>query len=459
MKQKPLATFNQGDIVELIIEGISNEGSGIARIGEENFVIFVEDALPSEKISCRIVQKKRTWASGKVLERKNTAEIRRAPLCSSALTCGGCTHQHICYSHQLETKKQTVKDALERIGHFEDFTLFDCKSSPSEFGYRNKASIPVAWKNGKFLAGFYKKLSHYIVPFASCPVLALRVEEICKILLAEIEKNKLSNVREIVVRSATNGTDSLACVIMTRQPSKQEIETLKRIAKGIKQLTGLSVNINESDSNFIWGDKFINIYGKDTMTETLDGLTFTMEVSSFFQINSLQAEQLYKYVIELLKAGEEIKSNILELYSGVGSLTCFLARAVKNTQSVLAVESWKPASKYITHNAEQNNLSNVGVMEMEAEDAVELLEQKGEMNFDAVVLDPPRSGCDKRVLEALIKISAPKIIYVSCNPATLARDAEILCQGGYKLISAKPFDMFPETGHVETVALMSRVDK
>ena len=124
-----------------------------------------------------------------------------------------------------------------------------------------------------------------------------------------------------------------------------------------------------------------------------------------------------------------------------------------------AVESWKPASKYITHNAKQNNLTNVRVMEMEAEEAVALLEQRGEMNFDAVVLDPPRSGCDKKVLEALIKISASKIIYVSCNPATLARDAEILCQGGYKLISAKPFDMFPETGHVETVALMSKAEK
>ena len=156
------------------------------------------------------------------------------------------------------------------------------------------------------LAGFYKKHSHYIVPFASCPVLTPRVEEICKKLLAEIEKNKLQSVREIVVRSATNEIDSLACIIMTRQPNKQEVKTLKQIAKGIKQLTGLSVNINESGSNFIWGDKSINIYGKDTMTETLDDLTFTMEVSSFFQINSLQAEQLYKYVIELLNTGKEI---------------------------------------------------------------------------------------------------------------------------------------------------------
>lgn len=459
MKQKPLTTLNQGDIIELTIEGLSNEGSGIARIGEENFVIFVEDALPCEKISCRVVQKKRTWASGKVLERKNSSEFRRTPMCSSALACGGCTHQHICYAHQLEAKKQTVKDALTRIGHLENFTLFDCESSPCEFGYRNKASIPVAWSHGKFLAGFYKKHSHYIVPFASCPVLSPMMEEICKKLLAEIEKNKLQDVRELVIRSATNGTDSLACVIMTRQPNKQEIETLKRISRGIKQLTGLSVNINENGSNFIWGDKFINIYGNNTMTETLDGLTFTMEVSSFFQINSLQAEQLYKYVIEILKAEEEIKSNILESYSGVGSLTCFLARAVKNTQSVLAVESWKPASKYITHNAKQNNLTNVRVMEMEAEEAVDLLLQKGEKNFDAVVLDPPRSGCDKRVLEALIQISAPKIIYVSCNPATLARDAEIFCQSGYKLISAKPFDMFPQTGHVETVALIAKLNK
>lgn len=457
MKQEQ-TKINQGDIIELTIEGISNEGSGIARIGTENFVIFVEDALPGEKISCRVVQKKRTWASGKVLERKNPSGIRITPLCPSSLTCGGCTHQHICYAHQLEAKKQTVKDALTRIGHFENFTLFDCEASPCEFGYRNKASIPVTWSRGKFLAGFYKKRSHYIVPFASCPVLSPRVEDICQKLLAEIATAKLQNVREIVVRSATNGTDSLACVIMTKQPTKQDIETLKQIANHTKPLTGLSVNINGSGSNFIWGDRFINIYGSDTMKETLDGLTFIMEVSSFFQINSAQAEQLYKYVVDLLKTGEETKSNILELYSGVGSLTCFLARAVKNTGQVLAVESWKPASKYILHNARQNNLSNVRVMEMEAEKAVEMLEQKKETSFDAVVLDPPRSGCDKKVIESLIKISAPKIIYVSCNPATLARDAELLCRAGYKLISAKPFDMFPQTGHVETVALMSSVN-
>ena len=443
----------QGDIVTVKVESLSNEGSGVARIGAENFVVFVEDALPGEEVACRILQKKRTWASAKVLERKNSSPTRRAPLCASANICGGCTHQHICYESQLEAKKQTVEDALARIGHFENFTLFDCRAAKNEFGYRNKASIPVAWKHGRCIAGFYRKHSHYIVPFKKCPVLAPRLDKICRELLAQIERANLQAVREIVVRVAMNETDALACVVVTRPPRKQEIDTLKQIAKGIKGLSGFCLNINTSNSNFIWGDKFLHIAGKDTMTETLDGLAFTMEVSSFFQVNSLQAEALYKYVARLVK-----ERDTLELYSGVGSLTCFLARAVGQGRSVTAVENWLPASKYILQNAERNNLHNVKALEMSAEDAVKLLVKKGE-NFGTVVLDPPRSGCDKSVLEAIIKISPRDIIYVSCNPATLARDARILCDSGYKLVSAMPFDMFSQTGHVETVALLSREAK
>ncbi len=450
----------QGDILEVSITGLNNEGEGIARVGENDFVLFVPDALPGEKVSARIVTLKKKYGIAKVLKRFNDSPDRIKPRCADFGKCGGCQLQHINYAAQLKLKTQTVYDALSRIGGIENPPVFDCAASPSEWHYRNKASLP-AQKDFKsrFKLGFYKKRSHDVVEFKACPVLFSEIEREILLLKQYFEDRKFNGydekqpknagnfIRHIVLRFAKFSGEFIGSVVVNRFPNEKEKAALAAIER-ISALSGLVLNKNDAQGNFIWGGVFRRIFGRQELKETFEKFSFVSEISSFFQINSEQALNLYKYTAE--KAKECRAENILELYAGTGTLSCFLA---ENAKKVAAVESWRAASKYIACNAKLNNLDNIAVYEDTAEKiSAELSDEK----FDAIVLDPPRTGCDKTVLNAILKISPRNIIYVSCNPTTFARDCRILIESGkYKLVSAQPFDMFPQTGHVETVAVLT----
>jgi len=460
--------LQQGDKITLNITGINNEGEGVARTGEEHFVIFVPDVLPGENVECRIVSLKKNYAVGKVVERRNNSSDRTEPLCASFNKCGGCQLQNMLYTAQLQLKRQTVEDALYRIGgeagHIE---VPDCIASPRQWGYRNKASLPVQQTKGNhFLTGFYKKRSHDIVPFTHCPVIMPFIEDAIISFIPEIkkegfcgfnERNKenVNNViRHIIFRKAEFTEESLCGIVGTQSLSQGEVSKLIAVAKKRKTIfNGLIFNKNASGGNFIWGDKFSRILGKTVMNESLGNYKFMFEVSSFFQVNSSQALNLYNYVKDLVSRVCP-EGKILELYSGIGSLTVFLADVSK---SVTAVESWEPASKYILKNAQLNGFNNVRVYSTTAED---IAVRQPLSNYDAIILDPPRTGCSSVVVKSLLNISPDYIIYISCNPATLARDVKLLAtDNAYILKSIQPFDMFPQTGHVECVALMSRVQK
>ena len=452
--------MRQGDIVRLKVSGISSEGSGIARSSECGFVFFIDGAILDEEVTCRIVTIKKNYAICKVLERHCDSSDRTSPVCLHFGKCGGCHLQHMIYPAQLRFKTQTVKDALMRIGGILNPNVADCVPSPQEWGYRNKASLPIqrtCFDN--FTVGFYKVRSHDIVPLSACPVLMPELERDVLLLTDEMRnnnfcgydiKNSGSNfIKHIVMRRTGFTDESLCAVIGNRKISDKEISTLKSIAKKLPpSLKGMSFNLHKSDSNFLWGDTFTDIYGAKSITETLDNFSFKYEISSFFQINPRQTLNLYKYASGLLG---DLPSNVLELYAGVGSLTAFLA-SVSN--SVTAVESWLPASKYMKINAQDNGLKNIRFYSSRAEDIINSLTDEA---YDAVVLDPPRTGCDASVIDAIVKISPKKIIYVSCNPATLARDVKLLSKGGYVFQNAVPFDMFPQTTHVECVVLMSKM--
>jgi len=451
----------QGDIVEIEITGLNNEGEGIARVGEQEFVLFVPNALPGEKLSARVVTLKKKYGIAKVLKRYNDSADRVNPKCPSFGLCGGCQLQHLSYEAQLKLKTQTVYDALTRIGGIEQPKVEKCLPSPNIWHYRNKASVP-AQKDFKhsLKLGFYKKRSHDVVEFKSCPVLFKDMErEILNFKIFfelnrlngynEKQSNNVNNfIRHLVFRFTKFTKEASACLVVNREPYAKEKNILSRI-KPVYPLNGIILNKNNKDSNFIWGDKDICILGVKTLSEKLGKYKFSFEISSFFQVNPEQAKNIYEYAAG--KAKEYGAQSILELYAGIGTLSCFLA---ENARSVTAVESWKAASKYILKNARRNNLDNIKVYEDTAEKvATELSNER----FDTIVLDPPRTGCDKTVIEAISKISPQTVIYVSCNPATLARDAKLLAENGYTLISAQPFDMFPQTGHVETVAVIEKM--
>ena len=455
----------QGDRLNVKISDLNNEGDGVVRVGDERFVLFVPDALPGEEADVRVIFKKKSYGNAKVLERLTDSPDRIKPVCDSFGKCGGCQLQHISYEAQLKMKEKTVRDALTRIGGFAAPDIAPCVPSPKVLGYRNKASIPVQSARGENIrAGFYKKRSHEIIPYAGCPVVDPRIDKIAGALLSALDEcgfrgikegsaaqQKNDIIRHVVIRQAQGTSESLAALIGRRVLTDAEMTRLRNAAKKIQGLDGLVYNINAGPGNFIWGPRTVPVFGKQVMTEQLGGYKFTFEASSFFQVNSGQALRLYEAAAKM--ALEDMPKNILELYSGTGSLTVFLASSGAN---VTAVESWLPAAKYIKINAEQNGISTIKHIAAQAEDAACEL---SENTYDAVVVDPPRTGCDEKVIGAMLKISPKKIVYVSCNPATLARDAKKICEGGYILQKATPFDMFPQTGHVECVALMSRVQK
>lgn len=451
----------QGEIKKFQITEINNEGKGIVRLGDERFVVFVPDALPEEEVTCRIVQAKKNYATAKVIERHNDSPIRIKPLCPVYGRCGGCQLQHIDYDSQLELKTKTVYDAIRRIGGVTDACVDKCIPSPSQWGYRNKASIPVqADRRDMFQAGFYKNRSHDIVPFIGCPVLLPKLESNVASLISDLkeagfkgwnENNKqlIGFIRHLVFRTARSTGHSLCGVVAGRSADRNEMQKLKNIAAlHSVDMTGMVFNKNLSNSNFIWGDEFSTIHGGPVIQEKLGKYRFNFEISSFFQINSEQALELYKYASRM--AAGNYAENILELYSGAGTLTAFLSDGAKH---VTAVEEWPQASKYLKINAELNGLNNIRGHSGSAEDISEALSDE---KFDTVVLDPPRTGCDPRVISSIIKIAPKKIVYVSCGPATLARDIKSLISNGYAIKNIQPFDMFPQTGHVETVVSMSR---
>lgn len=453
--------MQQGEIHRFRISGVNNEGEGVVRT-EDGFVLFVPDALPGEEVTCRITRVKKNYGLAKVLERSGSSPDRTEPLCPHFSRCGGCQLQHMTYKAQLKMKTSSVYDALKRIGGIVDPAVEECLPSPSLWGYRNKASMPVQRsRTEKFIAGFYKRRSHEIIQLKECKVLLPELENnILHIVQAlreiglsgydERQQNNVINfIRHIVLRQGKFSGESLCGVVGTKKIGETEKGGLcRKIKNEFPALNGLIYNQNSSTGNFIWGDAFDTVLGTHRMAECLGSYSFNFEISSFFQINSEQTVNLYNKATEL--ACENSPRRILELYSGVGSLTAFLAAGAER---VTAVESWEPAARYILPNAKNNGLDNVEACSGRAED---LVKELGDNKYETVVLDPPRSGCAPEVISAIMKIAPSKIIYVSCNPATLARDVKLMTSDRYTLKTALPFDMFPQTGHVECVASLSR---
>jgi 23S rRNA (uracil1939-C5)-methyltransferase len=454
------------DTVRLEIENVNSEGEGVARVeaGGRGFVVFVAGALPGESVKCRVERTSKNYAAASVVEILEPSPDRVPPRCADYGLCGGCQLQHASYGAQLRTKRDILAGAMLRIGKIDTGGGVPCVPSPQEWGYRSKTVMPVGRS-----AGYYERRSHRIVPFRGCPVLDPLLEGVAEKLIASNrssglegydEKNGRGDVRAVAARMGRADGDIgiIAGVVAARELSRRKFGALRdahqKLMSEIKPLKGSTLNIKTSRDNFIWGPSFTPLCGSRFVTAGMGGYKFTLDISAFFQINAPQAERIFSLVRDVVKNSGV--SRVLELYGGAGSLTSYLSSVC---DSVDAVEEWRPSVKLMKSNMERNGIRNARVFAESAEGFMSGLQNdpSPEKHYDAIVLDPPRTGATAAVISG-IRLAAPKkVIYISCNPATLARDAAMICEGGgYELERLAAYDMFPQTSHVESVCVLTK---
>jgi 23S rRNA (uracil1939-C5)-methyltransferase len=446
---------NENYIVE--ITGQGHEGQGVAKI--DGFTVFVEGALPGEKVEIKIVKVASSHGFGKLLKVLEPSNSRVKPFCSVYPRCGGCHVQHMSYESQLDFKTNVVKEALRRIGGFDDIKVNPCIGMKIPMNYRNKGQYPIGQAGVEVVMGFYANRSHEIISAASCEIqhgksfaIANAVKDFMQEKKVSIydEKTGKGLLRHVVTRIGFATGESMAVIVANADslPFKDElIETLK---SKFPDITSVVLNVNKKNTNVILGEKNITLYGKDYITDKIGNFVFKISPLSFFQVNPVQTEVLYSKALEYAQlTGDE---TVFDLYCGAGTISLFVAKKAKKVYGVEVVDA---AIKDAKENAKLNGVGNVEFICGEAERVVPEMNVKA----DVVILDPPRKGCEKELLDTVVKMGAKRVVYVSCNPATLARDLKVLAEGGYALVEAQPVDMFPWTYHVETVCLLSRNTK
>lgn len=450
--------WQQGATLDLLIDDLSSSGDGLGRWQER--VVFVPDTVPGDRVRTRLVQVKPTFARGKLKQLLEPSPNRLRPPCIVADKCGGCQWQVVSYPTQLAAKQQQVVDALTRIGGFEDPQVLSIVGAENPLQYRNKATYPlVRSPEGRVKAGYFRKGSHKLVNLNQCPVQDERLDP----LLAEVkqdiqergwsiynESRHTGRLRHLALRVGRR-TGQLLLTLVSTAPNLKDIELqAQEWMERYPALVGVCVNLNPAKTNAIFGPETLVIEGQPYVEEVFADLQFRIHATTFFQVNTEQAERLVQWIIQDLQLqGNE---TVIDAYCGVGALTLPLAQKARR---VMGLEVQPEAVQQGLANAGLNGIDNV---EFRAGEVGDLLPQAGAdlgNPVDVVVLDPPRKGCDRTVLDALINLKPGRIVYMSCNPATLARDLEMLRdQGGYTLVKVQPADFFPQTPHVECVAIL-----
>lgn len=459
LNSKPTNPCQQGQLIEIDITDLADTGDGIGRF--EQLVVFVADTVPGDRVAVRLQQVKSTYATAKLETLVKISEHRIRPNCIVADKCGGCQWQHVDYDYQLKTKQNQVIQALERIGGFSDLPCDEILAGkidnfPQFLGYRNKATYPLARSvAGQIQAGYYQKGTHKLVNLNQCPVQDPRLDPLLKEVKEDIhwmkwpvydEKEHTGEVRHLSLRIGRR-TGEMLLTLIARTGDLPGLETqASDWLKSYPKLMGVCLNINSAKTNVIFGSETRCIAGRPYLREEFAGLEFQLRADTFFQVNTEAAEGLLQVIAAQLNLqGNEV---LVDAYCGIGTFTLPLAKQV---QIAIGLEVQPEAIAQAELNAQLNDLTNVTFHVGTVEDLLPHLGVKP----DIVLLDPPRKGCDRTVLEAIKEMQPNQIVYVSCKPATLARDLKFLCENGdYKLVRVQPADFFPQTSHVECVAFL-----
>lgn len=436
------------------IEDLNVDGDGVGRI--DGYTLFVPGSIPGDRVYVKVLKTKKNYGYGRVEEIIRPSNDRCESKCSISNKCGGCQLHHMNYSAQLTFKKRLVEQTLKRIGGFEALKVEDTIGMDEPYFYRNKVQYPVGEDmHGQIQIGFYANRSHRIVPIETCWIQNNKNDDIIKAIKEYMVANRVRSyneeqhkglVRHIVTRySKAHDVFQVTLVINgTEVPNEQDL--VNRLLK-VDGVVSILLNKNKEKTNVILGKQFETLYGDRYITDTIGEVSYRISPSSFYQVNPEQTEKLYSTALEYTGlTGEE---KVWDIYCGIGTIALYLANKAKY---VYAVEIVPEAIEDAKYNMKLNHIENAEFYVGKAEEVIVEKYKEG-LHAEVVVIDPPRKGCDPVLLETILKMQPERIVYVSCDPATLARDARILADGGYEVRKAQPVDMFPMTTHVETVCL------
>ncbi|ADL08297.1 23S rRNA (uracil(1939)-C(5))-methyltransferase RlmD [Thermosediminibacter oceani] len=444
------------DRIAIDITAMAHEGQGVGRV--DGLAVFVEGALKGERVLAVVEKVSKNYAIARAEEIISPSPDRIIPRCPHADECGGCSLQHLSYKGQLEFKTQKVRDSLERIGRIYT-TVFDTIGMEDPWKYRNKAQYPVGKKDYRPALGFYMKRSHDLVPIEGCLIqheLSWRAAEVVRDWMEKFrvsiydEINHKGLIRHVVTRIGAKTGEVMVVLVINGREVPHLRELLGALEKNVEGLKSVYLNVNTKKTNVIMGDENILVYGEPHIIDFIGEIKFTLSPNSFFQVNPVQVEVLYKKVMEY--AGLTGEETVIDAYCGIGTITLFLAGKAR---MVYGIEVVPQAVMDARNNALLNGIENVEFIEGAAEEVMPQLVERG-IRADVIVMDPPRRGCDEKLLDAAVKMNPPRMVYVSCNPATLARDLRYLEDRGYRTELVQPVDMFPFTHHVECVALIKK---
>lgn len=486
--------FKKGDVLKLRIEDMGVDGEGIGKV--ENVTFFVKDAVVGDRVTAKVMKMKKSYGYARLLEIVEPSPYRTEPKCEFHRQCGGCQLQALSYAKQLEFKEQKVRNNLIRIGGFQDVdgVMEPILGMEEPYYYRNKAQFPVGRdKEGRIVAGFYASRSHNIIPNRRCHLGDGVNERVLDIVIGFMEEFGIEPydetagnglVRHVLVRKGFFTGEVMVCLVINGHSLPHRERLVSKLCK-VEGMTSITLNVNERNTNVILGEELILLWGKDFITDTIGDIRYQISPLSFYQVNPVQTGHLYEAALQY--AGLTGAETVWDLYCGIGTISLFLAREAK---MVYGVEIVGKAIENARDNAALNRIENVEFFVGKAEEVLPEFYERGnegdadsdaggrkagrlgsdrkipgsdqkvqgrEMRHpDVIVVDPPRKGCDERCLETIVKMRPERVVYVSCDSATLARDLKYLCGNGYELKKVQAVDMFPQTVGVETVCLLSK---
>lgn len=438
------------------ITDLTSAGQGVGKI--DHYPLFIPNTIPGEIVEVRVTKTLKRYGFGEVTEWIEQSPDRVVPSCAVYDECGGCQLQHLSYEAQLQQKWQTVRDAMDRIGHLKDVPVHPVKGMETPWRYRNKSQVPIGLQQGKAVWGFYRSRTHDIVDTEQCLIQSEEADQLLNGLRRHLfalgltpydEERHKGMLRHVIVRTA-EATGETMVVFVTRQKQlKHREEIVKAVRKILPNVTSIVQNVNSEKTNTILGRTTYPMYGPTTIVDEINGIRFEISAQSFFQVNSKQTDVLYRQTLEYAElTGTE---RVVDAYCGIGTISLFLAKDAAHVHGVEIVEQ---AIEDAKRNAALNGFDNVTFEVGASEDVVTRWYEEGQ-SFDVLVVDPPRKGCDETLIDTILERHPRRVVYVSCNPATLARDLKMLSDGGYTVEEVQPVDMFGHSTHIENVAKLT----